>query len=144
MIKSIRFIFAICIITLLVGCQSIVSEDSYFNDSADRQNLESLEQSGVDLTQKHNVDFQIAIKDEISGEKVKQMMMDKNFTCSLEKDFEGNQWTCTCSQEMPLELNAIVEIQKMINKEAKKYGGYSDGWGVMVKPSTSSYNKEVN
>ena len=91
-----------------------------------------------DLAQKHNVDFQIAIRDEISGEKVKQMMVDKKFTFSLEKDVEGNHWTCTCSQEMQLELNSIVEIQKMINKEAKKYGGYSDGWGVMVKPSTSS------
>lgn len=137
MIKTIRFIFAVCIITLSVGCQSNVSEDSYFKDSADRQNLDSLKKSGVDLAQKHNVDFQISIKDEISGEKVKQVMMGKNLACSLEKDIEGHQWTCTCSQEIPLELNAIVEIQKMINKEAKKYGGYSDGWGVM-EPSTSS------
>lgn len=40
--------------------------------------------------------------------------------------------TCTCSKEMFLIYEDIVEMQKELNKLGEEFGGYTDGWGAFV------------
>ncbi|AOM09791.1 MULTISPECIES: ribonuclease E inhibitor RraB [Bacillus cereus group] len=45
---------------------------------------------------------------------------------------EFEDWTCTCSKEMFLIYEDIVDMQKELNKLGEEFGGYTDGWGAFV------------
>jgi len=132
-----------CKIILFITISILYSSGCDVNDSnynpvsrkADKMTLENLKESGIDFSKKQLVDFQISVDSESNGKKINKEMERKDFICTTTKNFNGSRWTSECSKEMVLELNQIIEVQEMINKLAKQYKGYSDGWGVLVKPN---------
>ena len=47
----------------------------------------------------------------------------------LDFNEEFEDWTCTCSKEMFLIYEDIVEMQKELSTLSEEFGGYTDGWG---------------
>jgi hypothetical protein len=104
-----------------------------FPNDEDGQVLKMLYKEGVDFKEPQNVDFFVAVPDKSSGEAVLKALRDEEFSCELEQDDETGEWTCFCFIQMLLNYDDIIDIQKLLDELSKPYGGYSDGWGVMVE-----------
>ncbi|MDA1762260.1 ribonuclease E inhibitor RraB [Bacillus cereus] len=89
-------------------------------------------EQGIDFNKKHIVDFFIAISDQGNGEKIIGRVQALGLNCELDYNEEFEDWTCTCSKEMFLIYEDIVEMQKELNKLGEEFGGYTDGWGAFV------------
>ncbi|MFD0616888.1 ribonuclease E inhibitor RraB [Paenibacillus sp. GCM10027629] len=129
---SLLLIMILC----LSGCTLDDNENNNYEMSsqADKDNLENLKKSGVDFNKEQLVDFQISVDSENNGIKINEKMANKGYKCTLQKDYEGDRWTSECSKEIILEFDTIVNIQEEINKISEPYNGFSDGWGMIVKP----------
>ncbi|EJQ42287.1 hypothetical protein BWGOE4_16850 [Bacillus mycoides] len=103
-----------------------------FPRDEDGQVLRMLYKQGVDFSEKHIVDFFIAIPDKDNAEKIMGRLKILGLKCELDFNEECNDWTCTCSKEMFLIYEDIVEMQKELNKLGEEFGGYTDGWGAFV------------
>lgn len=103
-----------------------------FPKDEDGQVLKMLYKDGVDFEQPQNVDFIVVVPNKQSGEAVLKAFRDDGLNCELELDEETEEWTCYCYLKMLLIHQDIVDIQKRLDELSKPYGGYSEGWGVMV------------
>lgn len=103
-----------------------------FPNDEDGQVLKMLYKNGVDFKKPQDVDFFVAVPDKKSGEAVLKVLSDEGFHCELEQDEETEDWTCYCFVKMLLIHEEIVNIQKRLDELSEPFGGYSDGWGVMV------------
>ncbi|KKI91348.1 cytoplasmic protein [Bacillus sp. SA1-12] len=103
-----------------------------FPKDEDGQVLKMLYKEGVDFKQLQNVDLFISVPDKKSGEAVLKALSEEGFHCEVEQDDETEEWTCFCYVKMLLIHEDIVNIQKRLDELSKPYGGYTDGWGVMV------------
>ena len=103
-----------------------------FPKDEDGQVLNMLYKQGIDFNIKHIVDFFIAIPDQGNGEKIIGRLQELGLNCELDYNEEFEDWTCTCSKEMFLIYEDIVEMQKELNKLGEEFGGYTDGWGAFV------------
>lgn len=103
-----------------------------FPNDEDGQVLKMLYKNGVDFKKPQDVDFFVAVPDKKSGEAVLKALSDEGFHCELEQDEETEDWTCYCFVKMLLIHEEIVNIQKRLDELSEPFGGYSDGWGVMV------------
>jgi hypothetical protein len=104
-----------------------------FPKDEDGQVLKMLYKKGVDFNKPQDVDFFVAVPDKMSGDTVLKILSDNGFNCELEQDDESKEWTCYCIKKMLLKYEAIIDIQKRLDELSKPYGGYSDGWGLMVE-----------
>ncbi|WP_316569339.1 ribonuclease E inhibitor RraB [Neobacillus sp. YIM B06451] len=103
-----------------------------FPDDADGQVLKNLYEDGVDFKQPQNVDFFVAVPDKESGEAILKLLREDGFNSELEQDEKSEEWTCYCFVRMLLNHQDIIDIQKRLDELSEPFGGYSDGWGVMV------------
>lgn len=103
-----------------------------FPNDDDGQVLKMLYKKGIDFNKPQNVDFFVAVPDEKSGEVILKVLEREGFECELSQDEEDEEWTCYCLVKMLLTYEDIINIQKRLDDLSKTYGGYSDGWGVMV------------
>ncbi|EMK2593962.1 ribonuclease E inhibitor RraB [Bacillus cereus] len=103
-----------------------------FPKDEDGQVLNMLYKQGIDFNEKHIVDFFIAIPDQGNGEKIIGRLQELGLNCELDYNEEFEDWTCTCSKEMFLIYEDIVEMQKELNKLGEEFGGYIDSWGAFV------------
>lgn len=92
-----------------------------------------LYKNGVNFKERQNVDFFVAVPDAESGKKILEALSNEGFGCELEQDDESREWTCFCYISMYLKYESIIEIQQKLNELSKPFGGYSDGWGMMVE-----------
>lgn len=99
------------------------------SDDGDADALRRLYTDGVDLNKPHSVNFFVVIPDKENGEKVKEIIEQHGFECSLEENKEFQEWTCNCKKEMILEYNELIQVQNLLDKLCRPYQGFSDGWG---------------
>lgn len=98
------------------------------NDDTGRA-LHNVQLDGSDLTKPMEMDFFVAVPSKEAGEKVAIEVEKHGFNVSLEQDDEFKEWTCYCSSTLIPEYNEVVRIERELDTIAKKYGGYSDGFG---------------
>lgn len=103
-----------------------------FPNDEDGQVLKMLYKQGVDFKELQNVDFFVAVPNKNSGESLLITLKNNDFNCELVQDDETKEWTCYCFVRMLLNHQDIIDVQKQLDELSKPYGGYSDGWGVMV------------
>ncbi|MCU5706190.1 ribonuclease E inhibitor RraB [Bacillus wiedmannii] len=101
-----------------------------FPKDADGQVLNMLYKQGIDFNKKHIVDFFITIPDQGNGEKIISRLQEQGLNCEL--DYNEEFEDCTCSKEMYLVYEDIVEMQKELSTLSEEFGGYTDGWGTFV------------
>lgn len=83
----------------------------------------------VDLAKETLMDFFIDVPDKNIGNIIAQEVKELSFKTSVEYDEEDNSWTCYCSKSVFLDFNTIIDIEDSLDRIAKIYGGYSDGFG---------------
>lgn len=105
-----------------------------FPSDEDGQVLKMLYNRGVNFEEPQNVELFVAVPNEESGISVKKTLENEGFSCELAQDEDSNEWTCYCYVSMILLYDDIIDIQKRLELIAQPYGGYSDGWAVMVEP----------
>jgi len=103
-----------------------------FPNDADGQVLKSFKKEGVDFSQPHDVDFQIACADEESLQATLTVLHHNDFKVEGFYDEEYDEWYCTVQMNMLLEYQPIMDMQEKLDELVKPYDAYSDGWGVMV------------
>lgn len=119
-----------------------------FPDDEDGAVLASLAEHGVDLSQPLLIDFAVAVPDEASANKTVKAMKKAGYDAHVEfdegepdEDGEidpddeefGPAWTVIVSLEMVPEHEEIVRIQADLDRIARPFDGFSDGWGVMLE-----------
>ncbi|MHC1683390.1 MAG: ribonuclease E inhibitor RraB [Clostridiaceae bacterium] len=108
-----------------------LSSKKEFPNDADGDALRRLFDDGIDFSKPHNVDFFVVVPDLENGEKIKQLIEQDGFDCSLEVNEEMEEWTCYCSKKMKLDYEKLILTQEFLNKVSKPYNGFSDGWGIL-------------
>ncbi|MGD6968588.1 ribonuclease E inhibitor RraB [Rossellomorea vietnamensis] len=103
-----------------------------FPNDEDGQVLKMLYKQGVDFNKPQSVDFFIGIPDSESGNALLTALRNDGFSCELEQDEETKEWTLYCYVEMLLIHEDIVNVQRRLDELSDPFGGYTDGWGVMV------------
>ncbi|ACK91064.1 conserved hypothetical protein [Bacillus cereus AH820] len=100
-----------------------------FPKDEDGQVLNMLYKQVIDFNKKHIMDFFIAIPDQGNGEKIISRLQEQGLNCELDYNEEFENCTCTCSKEMYLAYEDIVEMSTL----SEEFGGYTDGWGHLSK-----------
>lgn len=116
-----------------------------YPDDEDGAVLASLASHGIDMSQPLQIEFQVAVADEASANKVLQAMTEAGYQSEIfydegEPDYDpevddeeefGPSWTVSANVHMVPEYNEIMRIQGELDRLARPLGGNSDGWGVM-------------
>jgi hypothetical protein len=129
-----------------------------FPDDDDGAVLESLHEAGVDLSKPLEIDFQLAVLDEASGQKIADAIRAAGYPADLVYDDGGVEdgvadvgdqahededqdeddgcdepsWTIYVIMEIVPDYQRVVDIQAKLDELAKPFGGEVDGWGAMI------------
>jgi len=95
--------------------------------------IANLNESGIDLSKTHQVDFQISVDTKRNANKIIKEIRELGYTCHLYDDSGEERQTVECSKEIIIEVTNILESLKQIDFIAWKHNGYEDGWGVLTK-----------
>ncbi|NOU97414.1 hypothetical protein GC093_29910 [Paenibacillus sp. LMG 31456] len=137
--KKQKLVIVLTIVMLIfTACSKGNSEKGFSDSQADILTLTKLQESGVDFSKEQLVDFQVSVDTEENGRRLQDRLAKESFKCSIRKDYEGSRWTTECSKEMFLEIDSIMNEQQLIDSISRKYNGYIDGWGVLVKPNKNN------
>ncbi len=108
-----------------------------FPNDPDGVALRGLASLGHNLSLPMDVDFQVAVPDESSAMSVAREAQRLGYSTRIwhdddERDLEPDMslfWTCECTKRLVPDYSAIVAIQEELDRIARPFGGYSDGWG---------------
>jgi Regulator of ribonuclease activity B len=100
----------------------------YPND-ADGDALRRVARDGSDMTRPMDVDFAVAVPDEMSGLEVAKLAQGLGYRPDVVRDDESGSWTCCCTRSMVLTYAAVIAAQAELDRVAGPVGGASDGWG---------------
>ncbi|MBD7938540.1 ribonuclease E inhibitor RraB [Cytobacillus sp. Sa5YUA1] len=103
-----------------------------FPNNDDGQALKMLYKEGIDFNEPHYLELFVAVPDEKNGKATLDILNKQGFNCELEQDEETREWTCYCTKKMIISYDDIINVQQQLEDLCKPYGGYPDGWGVMV------------
>ncbi|MGD7006991.1 ribonuclease E inhibitor RraB [Metabacillus sp. 84] len=104
-----------------------------FPKDEDGKILKMLYKEGVDFSKPQNVDFFIAVPDQVSGQAVAGALKEEGINSELEMDRELEEWTVACFIQLMLTYENITGIQERLQELCEPYGGEVDGWGVMME-----------
>ena len=109
-----------------------------FPKDPDGDTLRLLASHGNNLSLPMDLDFQVAVPDESSAISVAQEAQQLGYSIQIwhdddERDLDADHerlcWTCECTKRLIPEYPAIIAIQVELDRIARPFGGYSDGWG---------------
>lgn len=95
--------------------------------------LKKLYKKGVNFKELHDVDFFVAVPDKVNGINISESIEKEGINCELYFSEESDEWTCYCYINMYLKYEDIIQIQQLLNDLSKPFGGYSDGWGLVIE-----------
>jgi hypothetical protein len=84
---------------------------------------------GSDLTKPMEIDFFLAVDNELLGSKVSSEPDLAGFNVSVEKDDETGRWTCYCTKTMIPDYPTIIEFEALLTAVAKRLGVGYEGFG---------------
>lgn len=105
---------------------------SQFPDDGNGDMLQALADAGVDLSKSLELDFYLVFPDKQKAETALNALTALDEGGEVELNFNDlEQWELIISLSMVPEHAAITAKEAELDKFAKKFGGYNDGWGVM-------------
>lgn len=105
---------------------------SQFPDDGNGDMLQALVDAGVDITKPMALDFYLVFPDQAKAEQALQALVASNLEGEVELNLNDlNQWELIVALSMVPEHAAITAKEVELDKFAKKFAGYNDGWGVM-------------
>lgn len=103
-----------------------------FPDDGNGDMLKALVEAGLDITQPMDLDFYLVFPDKAAAEKAMQALVASDEAGQVELNFNDlEQWELIVALNMVPEHAAITAKEQALDKFAKKFAGYNDGWGVM-------------
>ncbi len=105
---------------------------SQFPDDGNGDMLQALADAGVDLSNSLELDFYLVFPDKQKAETALNALTALDEGGEVELNFNDlEQWELIVSLNMVPDHAAITAKEAELDKFAKKFGGYNDGWGVM-------------
>lgn len=105
---------------------------SQFPDDGNGDMLQAMQDAGLDLTSELFLDFYLVFPDKTKAETALNALTALDQPGEVELNFNDlEQWELIVSLKMLPEHAAITSKEAELDKFAKKFGGYNDGWGVM-------------
>ncbi len=105
---------------------------SQFPDDGNGDMLQALADAGVDLSKSLELDFYLVFPDKQKAETALSALTALDEGGEVELNFNDlEQWELIVSLTMVPDHAAITAKEAELDKFAKKFGGYNDGWGVM-------------
>ncbi|WP_337878632.1 ribonuclease E inhibitor RraB [Rheinheimera sp.] len=103
-----------------------------FPDDGNGDMLKAMAESGMDLNQVLALDFYLVFEDKTKAEQALAALAASEMDGEVELNLNDlDQWELIVCLNMLPEHAAITAKEKELDKFAKKFGGYNDGWGVM-------------
>lgn len=93
-----------------------------------------LEKSGMDFSKEYTFDFSHRFNDKGKAEEMLKDCERRGYKGKVRESYGDGYWDCEINILMKPDNNEVRRIEKTLDLIAKKYGGYSDGWGVMHQP----------
>jgi hypothetical protein len=96
------------------------------------QVLSEMYQSGIDLTQQHDVVFFHLFEQQEQAQAMADFINETltDVKVSLQADDTPNVWDLNCTLVMVPSYENILAEEVALEKIATKFAGYSDGWGI--------------
>lgn len=105
---------------------------SQFPDDGNGDMLQALADAGVDLNKSLALDFYLVFKSKEKAEMALNELTALDQPGEVELNFNDlEQWELIVSLSMVPDHAAITAKEAELDKFAKKFGGFNDGWGVM-------------
>lgn len=102
-----------------------------------REILQRLADQGTDLGQPLRIDFEHVFPDLRSARAFCAGIADKA-EIRIERRDEDNRWDARVSMTMLPSCEDITRVEIALAQRAGEFGGYSDGWGFLSPPPSSS------
>ncbi|WP_337840773.1 ribonuclease E inhibitor RraB [Rheinheimera sp.] len=103
-----------------------------FPDDGNGDMLKAMAESGMDLNQVLALDFYLVFEDKTKAEQALAALLASEMDGEAELNLNDlDQWELIVCLHMLPDHAAITAKEKELDKFAKKFGGYNDGWGVM-------------
>ena len=96
-------------------------------DQATRAARRRLVDHGSDLSRPLEMDFFVAIPDEMSGETVAARASQLGFATRVVRDSSG-EWTCYCTKVIVPSYETVAGIEGQLEALAHDVGGYCEGF----------------
>ena len=96
---------------------------------SDGDALRRLISHGSDLSKPMEIDFAVAVPDEIAGHAVAERATPLGFRAKVYHHEPTDSWTCNCAKTITPTYEEIIAIQKQLDQLSAPFGGKSDGWG---------------
>lgn len=98
-------------------------------EEATRDTISRISSSGADMSREMLVDFFIDFQAEEKCRDFANLLERDGFKCELRWDNEDSVWALAASKSLLVNTNNIINIEKMIEKEAMKCEGEYTGFG---------------
>ena len=96
---------------------------------SDGDALRSLIATGSDLSKEMEIDFAMSVPNREAGLAFATIVGPMGFQTSISLGDATKTWTCYCSRIMVPSYEAIIEVQRILEKTGKPYNARPDGWG---------------
>ncbi len=97
-------------------------------DDANGDALRRVFLDGSDPSRPMDIDFHVAVPDEVAGEKVAAAASQRGYDTEVVREEDGSL-TCWCTINMLATHQGITDSEELLAKLGAPYGGYPDGWG---------------
>ncbi len=99
----------------------------------DRHILRLLKKRGSNPRKPHAVEFYVYFPTKGAAQKARAVIRKNKFHVELLTDSSAKRWICLSIIEMLPRYEAIQAAKKKLNRLAKPFKGYCDGWGTQVE-----------
>jgi hypothetical protein len=96
---------------------------------ATKKALQRIADDGSYLSLPLEMDFFVAVPNEVSGRTIASRARGLGFATSVECDAETGEWTCYCTKVIVPAYDVVVGIEQQLGELARDVGGYADGFG---------------
>lgn len=99
----------------------------------DRHILRLLKKKGSNFRKTHAVEFYVYCKTKAQARKAGTRIKKEGFHVELLSDRSAGRWVCLPIREMVPRLRDIQAAKRKLNRLAKPFGGFCDGWGTQIE-----------
>lgn len=120
--------FVVAIIIAIIGYRYAVKKQQH--RTLDGHTLKKLEDSGIDISDEHALEFWFYGNDKRAVEQLAEQLEECEFSTSINETEQDPQYIIRAFKTMIPELSVMIDLRKEFDKLAKNYGVEYDGWGM--------------
>lgn len=101
----------------------------HYPDDSDGDALRRVAADGSDMDSPMIIDFPVVVPSKPQAEEFASTARGRGFETRLWKHHDDAEWDVICALKMTPTYDEILRIQDDLDRLAKPFEGYSDGWG---------------